>query len=531
MKNTENTELTPDVLPPAEQEESAPAASSDESPPAEPAPAPPDKPEHGLSSQFVRDCLNSNALGDGTLFAQINRHKFLYVASSKLWFAWMGHYWDVDYQERYNYAVENVVEVYNLEAAYIKKQIEKAQAGADEDQAKRLGGLYKKLLGRISKLRDDKGRKSCVLFARTCADPLSIKGDELDQNTNLIVFINGVVDIRTGELRPGRPSDMLRTNSPTQWLGLDTPCPLFDKAVLDILGGDESLVRYVQRSLGAAMGGNNAEQKFHIWHGEDGRNGKGIIKNMVMKAMGRGYTGPIKSSMLTLQRFKNPDAPSASIMYLRGKRWVFASELSKGETYDTSQVKLITGKDPLNGRSPNDKFETDFDPTHTVFLQTNNNAHADADDRAMYARVLVVKFEQVFCAHPEADNEHPIDPMLDIKLMAELPGIAAWLMRGYFDYLQQGLNPPPKVIAWTDEYRQNEDCLGSFIEAECELGPGLSVSSSNFAERYVKWWEFNISKKPPHAVTIGRSLAKRFKDNYKSNGCTIYRGLALKSDY
>ena len=78
---------------------------------------------------------------------------------------------------------------------------------------------------------------------------------------------------------------------------------------------------------------------------------------------------------------------------------------------------------------------------------------------------MLVPFEVTI---PEREQ----DRHLEEKLRGELPGILVWAMRGLVDYRERGLAPPEKVRAATREYRQEQDVLAQFIEAELEVGKG-----------------------------------------------------------
>lgn len=56
------------------------------------------------------------------------------------------------------------------------------------------------------------------------------------------------------------------------------------------------------------------------------------------------------------------------------------------------------------------------------------------------------------------------DPNLLDKLRAELPGVSAWCVRGCLEWQRIGLAPPAAVAAATEEYRQEEDVIGRFME-------------------------------------------------------------------
>ena len=69
-----------------------------------------------------------------------------------------------------------------------------------------------------------------------------------DANPWLLGVKNGVLDLKKGIFRPGRPEDMIRTPAPVKWEGFEAECPHWEKFVVEsvsseVLGeNDEELV-------------------------------------------------------------------------------------------------------------------------------------------------------------------------------------------------------------------------------------------------------------------------------------------------
>jgi len=69
--------------------------------------------------------------------------------------------------------------------------------------------------------------------------------------------------------------------------------------------------------------------------------------------------------------------------------------------------------------------------------------------------------------NPVTPDERPRDPKMEGKLMRELPGILAWLVRGCLEYQRQGLNQPEEILACTRERRNEFDDVGRFLTECC----------------------------------------------------------------
>lgn len=442
-------------------------------------------------------------------------------------------------------AVESVVIAYLKEADAVKAEIndilsqEASGACVDIDarpkkkaemnpDARRLINLRKDLRDRAEDLRGIHRRSHCLEMAHTCENPLAIDGEEIDTKPYLLPCANGVLDLKTGDMRPGRPDDMLLKACPVAWEGIDAPCPTWEQTVQEIMSENETLCNFVQRFFGFALIGEVSQSVFVILTGQ-GRNGKSMLVNTIFDILGP-LARAIRPEMLLDQgRVSNSAGPSADIMALKGARFVFGSETDEGCRISSSRVKWLTGNDVLSARSPNDKYEINFRPTHTLFLLTNHVPNTPPDDFAFWERVLIIPFNLSFVnREPRADNERRADRDLPAKLREELPGILAWMVRGCLQYQLDGLRPPAVVLSATAEKRRSDDILADFVDDCLVVGDGNSASASDLYSLFEEWWIRNISKNPIKQKKFGMMMMKRYsRDRSGSGGTYAYHGIGI----
>ena len=317
---------------------------------------------------FVERCLYANELGDGLLLAYLFRGRHAYVGQADEWIYWSGHHWSVDLIEKGHHAradVEHVALAYQETARHFDALAKSAEHDGDRESATRLKAKADKMKVRVAKLRTDPGRKRCLEFAKTNLEsPLAIAGHEIDRDPWALPMANGVVDLRTGELHPGRPEDWLVKSSPVEWQGIDAPCPHWERFVTEIMGDDPEMAAFLRRVFGYGCTGLAREHIFLVLFGR-GRNGKGIMTEVIQTVLGgqnatASLAGPVQSEML-LDQGKNRSAagPSPDIMSLRGLCIAFASETDEGQragargmpfwaqTYRTARRWPVpSGKDP-----------------------------------------------------------------------------------------------------------------------------------------------------------------------------------------
>ncbi|MCK5541693.1 MAG: DNA primase [Desulfobacterales bacterium] len=482
--------------------------------------------DDGIDSDFIRQCLGQNELGDGELFKKLYRKDFIFNKAMDRWMSWAGHHWQVDQMNNTLASVEGVAKVYQDEAKKISKEIRGLE---DKDPAiPSLTETRKTLNSRVSALRSTRRRSNCLAFAHTSENPMATNGLDIDQKPWLLPCANGVVNLKTGELEPGRQEDLLLKSSPVKWKAIDEPCPIWEKTILEIFSGNQNLVAFLQQIYGFALVGEVLQSILVVMTGR-GRNGKSMIVETCSKVMGQ-LSGAIRSEML-LDQFRTASSagPSPDVMALRGMRMAFASETDENCRISPSKVKWLTGNDTISGRNPHDKYEQQFKPTHTLFLLTNNKPHAPADDFAFWERVVLFPFDLSFVnREPIEDFERKADIHLALKLEGELSGIFAWMVRGSLDWQMRGLQPPAAAKNAVAEYRRGEDSVGDFIEQCCIVGHDYSVSAAAVYQEFEEWWKVNVSNRIPKMKRFGQWFGKRFER--EKSGTIKYIGVGLLSD-
>lgn len=478
---------------------------------------------------FVMDCLRHDDLGLGMLFAEMHRGQFVYDRTRGVWLFWDRHHWSVADQDiEPKRAVENVCERFMDAKARVQKDLDEAVQVGDKDKISWLTNQRNQLLKTIGKLRRSTGLKSILEFAIVNREGLDIRGDELDQQHWLLPVDTGVVDLRTGDCHDGRPGDYMTKASPAEWQGLYEPCPNWERALLEIMDGNQVMVDFLQRLLGYGITGLTSEAVFPVFHGK-GRNGKSLIVDVITEILGSGeLAGPIRSEMLLDQgRASSSSGPSSDLMSLWGLRLAFASETDEGRKFSAAKVKWLSGSDKIVGRNPYDKRDVYFTPTHLLFLLTNNKPNAPASDFAFWERALLVPFELSFVnREPKAPNERRADTHLKEKLLDEASGILAWLVRGCLEWQENGLNPPPEVTEATAEYQRDEDLIQDFLDECCYIREGYQVGATDLYDVFTRWWLKFVGKRPLSQKRFGTQLTEKGFEKRKS-GTTIYSGLAV----
>lgn len=508
--------------------------------------APPKKEDGGGGPddpRFVFDCLANNERGDGILFAALHRGRFVCNKSKKdkAWMKWAGHHWQYDHLDEAVRAVEQVALTYLQQAGRISEEIaemrehfraaekkaEAREAADDLDgafaaraEAERLSGEIERagrqraaLTKRVDRLRSVRGAGNCLTWAHCIDQPLAIVGDEIDRRPWLLPCQNGVVDLRTGELHPGRPDDLLVRAVPVAFpegpevrhylaTGEGFQGENWERFIREIHQEDQPIIDCVHRVLGYAVTGLRTEHFIACFIGE-GANGKGTLFETLHDTLGELAWSIEPELILQQKNARNASGPNAEIMSLQGRRLVVASETEEHRRISAAKVKRLTGGDTLTGRAPHDKYEINFRPTHKLVLYTNHPPKGLASDFAMFRRLLYFWYPLRYVDDPEhhrtndPQNAHIYrqkDGGLPDKLKEEASWILAWLVRGCLLWQAEGgINPPAKLRAAAEAIRLEEDLLGRFLEDVAEQAdPDDRVPFKEFYDRFSQWYGENV---------------------------------------
>jgi putative DNA primase/helicase len=483
-----------------------------------------------LSDDFILKCLKANRIGDAMIFNALHREKFVYVKRWGRFLRWAGHHWQEDIMETALAAVEDVCSAYLRVAASLGKEAE----GLAGDEKRMVESKREKLFQRVHLLRAPNGRDQVLRCTHTIDDPLAITGDELDQKPMLLACRNGVLDLRSGDFRAGRPDDYILNASPIEWKGIDEPCPTFEKFIYSC-HENEAIVSFLQRALGYGIMGERDDHYWFVFYGARGRNGKDTLLKILTSILGDDLASTIETALLLDTKLpRNSGGPSPDILALRGKRMAFATEAEDGQRFAMSKIKWLTGGSKLSARGLQDKLYTTWKQTHLLFLLTNEIPRAKADDDAFWTRIMAVPWKLRFVDNPVTPDERPRDPKMEHKLMQELPGILAWLVRGCLEYQRQGLNPPEEVLACTKERRNAFDDVGRFL-AECcaveHVGEGTEsntrISATALLNAFNWWLHKNVDSSYSYSARrLGDILGKKGIPKKKSGGM-VYLGVSM----
>jgi P4 family phage/plasmid primase-like protien len=346
--------------------------------------------------------------------------------------------------------------------------------------------------------------------------------DDMDGKRYLLTFQNGTVDLRTGEMREHRPSDMLTQCAPVDFKP-DAPCPRFEKFVDEIFPGDIELQSYFQTFLGMCITGEVRDHALGVWYGEHGRNGKGATVRTMTSVFGKSIIREVPYTLWELNRSNGPH--TEQIAGLRGARMVVSQEGNQGVAMNTSLLKNFSGGDRISARHLYGK-EFTFDPTFTIVLTTNYLPEFSSGGAALWARTKAVLFGQSFADRVDIDLEPTIQG-------PEREGVAAWVVRGAVKYYDQGrLKDPLSVVQATEHHKDEVDPLKPLVGELFDYDPEHEVKRSAFNAELKQWRDDNGEKNQKFSPSAVKRhlMSNGVRETQRKGIGWVYQGLYLLSD-
>ena len=297
---------------------------------------------------------------------------------------------------------------------------------------------------------------------------------------------NGVINLRTGEVRTARLDDYISISSTVPY-DPEMKIPHFQR-FLETSQPDPEVRDFLQKVLGYSMTSETAEQRMFIHHGAQTANGKSVLMN-VLKAIMGDHFAPASEKTIIRQKTQSAQRIGQDMVDLRGPRFLMLNETDEGGILDSAAVKSITSGD-LRADRPHAKANIQYRITGKIHLVTNHMPHITPDP-AMRRRLTVIPWTQSFVNNP--------DPNLEKKLMGELPGILAWLVQGaqrwYADFeasSKTGLVEPAACAAALDSFFEEEDEIGTWLRDNtmsipADQQPNTWTTSKDLYTDYIRW--------------------------------------------
>jgi P4 family phage/plasmid primase-like protien len=352
----------------------------------------------------------------------------------------------------------------------------------------------------------------------------------LDSNPHLLGFKNGVYDFKRNAFRTSTQEDYLTFSTGYDFIEYDESLPQVQE-IYEFLAKiitNKKVREYLLKVLGKTLLGV-PDEKFYIWTGLSGANGKSTLVNFLEHTLGD-YTTSVDVSLLTNKRGNSSNA-SPDIIRLRGKRLFTFQEPEHDDRLRTGILKQYTGGDTIIARELF-KAPVTFKLQGTMIMCCNDLPAVSSIDGGTWRRIRVIEFKSRFCDNPVKENEFRIDPSIKYKIQEWRPYFMSILIHWYNKYLYEGLNEPDDVKKATAKYKVDNDKFNEFFD-QCLEESNTFESNKTLFSNFQSWWVSNYpSSRVPDVRELRRAMKVKYGDETEKvvNGALHY-GFNVKVRY
>lgn len=381
------------------------------------------------------------------------------------WFYWEGNYWKPD-PERLE-----ISELSKRIAAVVASEV-RYYTDDDTKQSELIGW---------AKQTKSVARVSNMIKSANSDRRIRVPVSGWDAEPHLIGVLNGVVDLRTGELMTGRPDISITKRTAVAYTqGLRNI--RWNQFLEFVTGGDKEYQDWLQRAVGYTLSGYNNQDSLFLVYGPPG-SGKNTFVETVFNAMGHSDYSMMLDSDVLIASDRKDTSDQYYMAELRGKRMVWVDELPEGDRIKENQVKKMTGSMNLTGRSPGERPFT-FQSRAKLWITTNHRPIIT--DEAMWRRLKVLPLTHIPQNPDPSLKEYLSDPE------GGLPAVLSWAVEGAVKYLSWGSSKdalqPCSIIADASEgYKRAEDRIGTFLAEETVDNEGAQLTLASLFKSYRQW--------------------------------------------
>jgi putative DNA primase/helicase len=318
-----------------------------------------------------------------------------------------------------------------------------------------------------------------VLREARSMPPIAAKDSDFDADPWLLNCPNGVVDLRTGKLKPHKEGETAPFTRVTgvNYIEPEEPeqaAPLWRKTLHEVFDGDEEIIGFFRRWSGYRLTGIMTEQRYVVAYGS-GANGKSTLFTVQSFVLGD-YSRHVSTAALTLRSGVDTNS---EIAQLPGVRDVIVPEWDESRRVDEILLKAITGEDPVTTRQLYRSAFT-FKPQCKITILGNSKPKLRARDEGTWRRPICLPFTRTF-------TSSQADPELKEKLKAEGSEILWWMVQGCLEWQREGLRVPAALEAAKRQWRGEADDVLCFLGECCQENPRGRVRVGELHQAYRRW--------------------------------------------
>jgi putative DNA primase/helicase len=242
-----------------------------------------------------------------------------------------------------------------------------------------------------------------------------------------------------------------------------------------------------------------------LWLVGGGGNGKSVLLNVLTHLVGAENVSHAHIEQLG-KNFVRAE--------LEGKLLNISPEISANAKMADGYLKQIVSADKVQAER---KFKPSFSfrPFVKLIAATNHLPRLTDSSEGFFRRAIILTFNRRFA---QAEQ----DPLLEGRLLEELPGILVWAVEGLQELRERGAFAiPPSSAAALETYRTESDPEGMFIESCLARVQRGGMSPAKIYSEYLVWCKtFGFTTKT--VIGFGKRLSDFGFDHRRSRGKKLW---------
>lgn len=435
------------------------------------------------------------------------RGRYIYVAGLG-WHEWVGDRWSADVRVPVRHAVQDAIHRHRAEAERMLSALQRnheyrsLQEHAEElrgDEQTRNSHRLAELEQRIERARawaegwtrylrwwtglaNGRDLDQVLKFVEAHPGEIYVSAGELDRDPYALNCPNGTVDLRTGELRPHNPRDLITKTTHVPY-DPEASHPLWDRAREAFAPGIEDWLR---RKVGEGAIGLPPSDDTILFSFGAGSNGKSTLADAILRSLGDYAVFLHDKAVLG-----NEHDHGTEKMVFRGARWAILEELPEAQVLRPALIKKLVGTSRITARKMRQDNIT-FDATHTILVNSNHRPQVLENDRGTWRRLVAIPWPYTYKFEGEEiedETERRADPEVKRALAQNLEvrkAALAWIVRGAVEFCERGScgELPDAVRRETEDWRRESDVFGTFFADEMVLDREACVSSKELLDAF-----------------------------------------------
>ena len=456
----------------------------------------------------VDRCIQKSAVGicDIFQFMYCNPPRIVFIPSKDnpkgKMYLWNGMYWEEDDSDFVNFLISKTIP--HVLEQYLQRLSQQEDSGSVITyQNESVDLKIKKVVKLIDQLYQLTINERIVKGIKNCTKDRYFES-KLDRLTNQLSLKNGILDLKTGELRHPKPQDYI-----TKYLNIEydpnADSSEFDTFVKSILSDENGerpdLYHYFRCLVGYVLQGNPIHKMLIVFYGPHGYNGKSVFCDILNTLFGH-YTAPLDPSVVFVTPKKSAGSATPELVNLDGPHVAIITDTAEGQVLHAGQVKQLTSAGdivPVRGLFKNQKpvkFRL------VPIIASNYTFQVNPKDNAIRQRLHIVPFKLSFIPNPTKPHERLGDPNIKEKLMENKSGIFKWFIECsmHFYFPTGGMPVKPQcVLDEIDDYYIKMDDVLHFLKERTER----STTSTTTIALYNEYLRFHDNYKQGEPIKKG----------------------------